>query len=54
MKTMLAVVLFVGLWSVPALGNWNCGFPPFPPYGCHMVCQCDASGMNCQWVAVCP
>lgn len=28
-----------------------CGIPPFPPYGCEFICECD--GTLCHWVLIC-
>ena len=34
--------------------NFQCGFPPFPPFGCRVGdCVCDQYGRNCRWTFVC-
>ncbi len=35
-------------------GNYACGYPPYPPYGCKVgACVCDERGDNCEWQMVC-
>ncbi len=50
---MFGASLFLGSAATGDGLGYNCGFPPFPPFGCKMVCVCDARGQNCHWESVC-
>jgi hypothetical protein len=54
MKTIRAALAAITLTFAgsPALAN-QCGYPPYPPYGCEAVCICDDRGQNCYWTFVC-
>ena len=56
MIKFLIGLVFVMLLSSAANANRNCGFKPFPPYGCSArdaVCICGGRYSNkCEWVFV--
>lgn len=38
----------------PMQSSINCGFAPFPPFGCRVgACVCDSYGQNCRWTFIC-
>jgi len=51
MKRITLAILAIAFSSVTFASG--CGYPPYPPTGCHYVCMCDNLGNNCRFVLIC-